>query len=195
MEEFQELTKAINDNSACLVQLAKNMDQNNHTLIECTRQICREVGSIDLDHDSNKGKMTGVGHIRIFDGNPKQYEDWVKEIEKTAFLSNASDRKRQLLAYQLNTGLVSDYIKRYLESDEQKIWDHMKINLASRFSTEVEGQRAFEILVNVWQKKDEDIQFCAERLLGAAQRAYPHQTDHTRPIIESQLLSIFLAGI
>ena len=67
----------------------------------------------------------------------------------------------------------------------------MKINLASRFSTEVDGQRALEILVNVQQKKDEDIQFFAESLLGAAQRSYPHQTDHTRPIIESQLLSIF----
>ena len=98
MAEFQELTKAINDNLACFLQTAKNMDQNNRMLIECTRQICREVGSIDFDQDSNKEKLTGVGHIRIFDRNPKQYEDWVKEIEKTAVLSNASDRKRQLLA-------------------------------------------------------------------------------------------------
>ena len=37
--------------------------------------------------------------------------------------------------------------------------------------------------------------FFAERLLGAAQRAYPQQNEHIRPIIESQLLSIFLAGI
>ena len=45
------------------------------------------------------------------------------------------------------------------------------------------------------QNKDEDIQFFAERLLGAAQRVYPQQNEHIRPIIESQLLSIFLAGI
>ena len=69
------------------------------------------------------------------------------------------------------------------------------VKLASRFSTVVNGQGAFEILVNLPQKKEEDIQFFAERLLGIAQRAYPNQTDHTRPIIESQLLSIFLAGI
>ena len=61
------------------------MYQNNHTLTECSRQICREVGSIDLDQDNSMEKLTGVGHIRIFDGNPKQFEDWVKEIEKTAF--------------------------------------------------------------------------------------------------------------
>ena len=85
MAEFQEMTKAINDNSACLVQSAQNMDQNNSTLIECTRQICREVGSIDLDQENSMEKLTGVGHIRIFDGNPKQFEDWVKKLRKQHF--------------------------------------------------------------------------------------------------------------
>ena len=58
------------------------MDQNTRTLIDYTKQICTKVGSIDLDKDGNKEKLTGVGQIRIFDRNPKQYEDWVKEIEK-----------------------------------------------------------------------------------------------------------------
>ena len=66
MAEFQELTKAINDNPACLVQTAQNMDQNNRTLIKCTRQIYREVGFIDLNQDNYMEKLTGVGHIRIF---------------------------------------------------------------------------------------------------------------------------------
>ena len=86
-----------------------------------------------------------------------------RKLKKKNFLTNASDRKRQLLAIQFSTWLVSDYIKRYLESDEQKSGDHLKIYLASQFSTVVDGRRAFANFVNVWQQKDEDIQFFAER--------------------------------
>ena len=191
MAEFQELAKAINDNSQCLVQTAQGMSEHNRTMIECTKQIVAEVGSLDLGETENKEKSIGFGQLKVFDGNPKLYENWIKDIEKAAFLNHANDRKKQLLAYQFSTGLVSDYIKRYLESKEHKGWDHLKANLASRFSPVLDGPKAFELLVSLKQNKDEDIQFFAERLLGAAQRAYPQQNDHIRPIIESQLLSIF----
>ena len=195
MAEFQELAKAINDNSQCLVQTAQGMSEHNRTMIECTKQIVAEVGSLDLGEAENKEKSIGFGQLKVFDGNPKLYENWIKDIEKAAYLNHANDRKKQLLAYQFSTGLVSDYIKRYLESEEHKGWDHLKANLASRFSPVLDGPKAFELLVSLKQNKDEDIQFFAERLLGAAQRAYPQQNEHIRPITESQLLSIFLAGI
>ena len=63
---------------------------------------------------------------------------WIKDIEKAAFLNHAKDRKKQL---QFITGLVSDYIKRYLESEEHKGWDHLEANLASRFSPVLDGPK------------------------------------------------------
>ena len=114
MAEFQELAKAINDNSQCLVQTAQGMSEHNRTMIECTKQIVAEVGSLDLGEAENKEKSIGFGQLKVFDGNPKLYENWIKDIEKAAFLNHANDRKKQLLAYQFSTGLVSDYIKKIL---------------------------------------------------------------------------------
>ena len=43
MAEFQELAKAINENSQCLVQTEQGMSEHNRTMIECTTQIVAEV--------------------------------------------------------------------------------------------------------------------------------------------------------
>ena len=101
---------------------------------------------------------------------------------------------KKLLAYQFSTGMDSDYIKRYLESEEHKGWDHLKADLASRFSPVLDRPKAFELLISLKQNKNEYILFIAERLLGAAQRAYPQQNEHIQSIIDSQLLSIFLGS-
>ena len=54
MAEFQELAKAINDNSQCLVQTAQGMSEHNRTMIKCTKQIVEEVGSLDLGEASDE---------------------------------------------------------------------------------------------------------------------------------------------
>jgi len=131
----------------------------------------------------------------VFDGNSKTFNSWIKELDKIAFLSNFDDRKRQLCAYQYSTGLVSDYIKRYMESARYATWPELKENLTSRFSSVIDRPKAFEMLVNCRQRRDEDIQFYGERLLGLAEQAYPDQNDHTKALIESQLLTIFMSGI
>ena len=113
--------------------------------------------------------------MKVFDGNPKLYENLIKDIEKAAFHNHANDPKNQILAYQFSIGLVLDYVKRYIEFEEHKGWDHLKANLASRFSPVLDGPKAFELLVSLKQNKDEDIQFFAERLLGAAQQSYPQK--------------------
>ena len=112
MAEFQELAKAINDNSQCLVQTAQGMSEHNRTMIECTKQIVAEVGSLDpgeasdeksqiflsiiLKQAGNKDKPEGAKHKMIFEGNLDK--DLVKEIEEIAFSSKkvvmASDEKK-----------------------------------------------------------------------------------------------------
>ena len=118
------------------------------------------------------------------DGNPREIDTWVKQVEKHAFLYDCSDKRKELVAYQTCTGLASDYIKQYLESEGTKAWANLKENLHWRFSPFIDKPKAFEQLVNIKQKKDEDVQFFAERLLrqkGLTQNVMPR--------------SIFLCGL
>ena len=112
MAEFQELAKAINDNSQCLVQTAQGRSEHNRTMIKCTKQIVEEVGSLDsgeasdeksqfflsiiLTQAGNKDKPERAKHKTIFEGNLDK--DLVKEIEGIAFSSKkvvkASDEKK-----------------------------------------------------------------------------------------------------
>ena len=103
MAEFQELTKAINDESAYLVQTAQNM-----TMIECTRQICREVGSLDIEQDSNKDKLIGVGHVLEFlTGTLNNMKIGSRKFINTAFLTNASDNLFVFVALRpMSTAMV-----------------------------------------------------------------------------------------
>ena len=112
MAEFQELAKAINDNSQCLVQNAQGMSEHNQTMIECTKQIKAGIGSLDVGEASdekshiflsiiltqagNKDKPERAKPKMIFEGNLDK--DLVKEIEEIAFSSKkvviASDEKK-----------------------------------------------------------------------------------------------------
>ena len=112
MAEFQELAKAINDNSQCLVQTVQGMSEHNRTMIKYTKRIVAEVGSLDLGEASdeksqiflsiiltqagNKDKPERAKHKMIFEGNLDK--DLVKEIEEIAFSRNkvvkVSDEKK-----------------------------------------------------------------------------------------------------
>ncbi|WAR04388.1 hypothetical protein MAR_019757 [Mya arenaria] len=163
-EELQQMMmQALNENSNCLMKHAQHIESNNRNLVQCAQ---------------------------VFEGNPKAFENWIKDVDKHAFLNNSSDKRKQLLSYQLSTGVLLDYIKRYLDSDEgETTWANLKDNLASRFSPIVDKPKAFEMPVSMRQKRDEDIQFYAERLLTL------NKMISKKPTIESQLLSVFLSGI
>ena len=190
-QSIQALAQAIGENSQVTHQNSQTMDHNSRTITKCTNKLANTLEEISfgdtLGHGNSEGKIPF--NIKQFNGEPKEFESWIKQIEKHAFLFDCSDRKKQLVAYQTCTGLVSDYIKRYLESDGDKTWANLKENLHSRFSPVLDRPKAFEQLVSKKQKRDEDVQFFAERLLSLAEKAYPDRTDSLNPIIESQLLS------
>ena len=71
-----------------------------------------------LDRRTDNGRIPY--NIKNFDGNPQDFDTWVKKAEKHAFLYDCSDKRKQLVPYQTSTDLVSDYIKRYLESAATK---------------------------------------------------------------------------
>lgn len=198
-QSLQNLAQAIGENSQILLQNVQTTDRNSHIMTEAAGRIAHSLedvsfGDINSHGGNNEGKIPF--NIKVFEGNPQDFETWLKQIEKHSFLFNCNDRKKQLVAYQTSTGLVSDYIKRYLESDARdKTWANLKENLQSRFSPILDRPKAFERLVSTKQKKDEDVQFFAERLLSLSEKAYPEKNEAIMPIIESQLLSIFLSGL
>ena len=67
------------------MQTAEGMSEHNRTMIECTKQIVAEVGSLDLGETENKEKSIGFGHLKVFDGNPKLYENWIKDKRESGF--------------------------------------------------------------------------------------------------------------
>ncbi|MEW8547173.1 MAG: hypothetical protein AB2693_26985 [Candidatus Thiodiazotropha sp.] len=196
-QQLHNLTQVLNENNQILMQNSQTVDLNSRAVAESANKIAASLEDYSFGDlsgpKSNEGKIPFV--IKAFDGNPKEFDTWIKQIEKHAFLFNCDDRKKQLVAYQTCTGLVSDYIKRYLDSSGDKTWTNLKDNLQSRFSPVLDRPKAFEQLVTIRQKRDEDVQFYAERLLSLAEKAYPDRSDSINPIVEQQLLTIFLCGL
>ena len=48
--------------------------------------------------------------VNKFDGNPKNFREWIKSIEKYVVLVNADEDRKQLIAYQSSGGAVSGFI-------------------------------------------------------------------------------------
>lgn len=127
-----------------------------------------------------------------FDGNPKQYREWIKSIEKYATLIGAADARKRLIAYQSSSGAVSGFINRYIQANPNNTWDQLKAQLAVRFSDVTDAQMALSLLRSVRQKQGENIQVYAERILSLAEAAYDNQGGNA---VERQLIDIFVDGM
>lgn len=69
----------------------------------------------------------GVSHsITKYDGNPKAFREWLKQIKKYAIISNADNDKVKLIAYQSSIGAVSDFIQRFLRANAESTWQQLK---------------------------------------------------------------------
>lgn len=127
-----------------------------------------------------------------FDGNPKNYREWIKSIEKYATLVNVPDNRKKLIAYQSSAGAVSGFIQRYMLANPNNTWGQLKEQLAVRFSDVTDAQMALSLLRAVKQKPGENIQVYAERILSLAEDAYQNQGGDA---IERQLIDIFVDGL
>ena len=127
-----------------------------------------------------------------FDGNPKHFRDWARNIEKFAKLSNSSDQKTILLAFQMSSGAVSGYIQRYTEANPTHTWAQLKRELAIRFSDVTDPYIAMTMLRKIKQNTGENIQQFNERLMTLAEEAFAGQAGD---FIERQLIEIFVDGL
>ena len=139
--------------------------------------------------------LTTQGILNIvptFHGNTKHYREWIKSIEKYATLVNLPDDRKKLIAYQSSTGAVSGFIQRYMAANPDRTWEHLKQQLAVRFSDVTDAQMALSLLRNCKQKAGESIHVFAERLLSLAEEAYGNQGGDA---VERQLIDIFVDGM
>ena len=132
--------------------------------------------------------------VQSFDGNSKEFKNWIKNVEKYGTLTNLDENKLKFVAYQSSKGLVSDYIHRFLTDDTTGTWTDLKEQLKLRFAEIQDPQYAFSLLKTTKQKTDENVQIYAERLLSLATDAYEN-IEGNLDYKEKQLVEIFIDGL
>lgn len=148
---------------------------------------------LELSNVSQALTTQGISSVVArFDGNPKNFREWIKSIEKYAILVNVPDARKMLIAYQSSGGAVSGFIQRYMQANPNNTWAQMKTQLSVRFSDVTDSQMALSLLRQVKQKTGETIQNYAERILSLAEEAYDNQGGNA---VERQLIDIFVDGL
>ena len=110
-----------------------------------------------------------------FDGKQAEFHNWIKAIEKYSLLARLPDDKKRFIALQSSSGLVADFLQRYLNSHPGCKWDMLKQELIARFALVSDSMHALTLLGRKRQGRNENIQIFAERLLNLAQQAFQDQ--------------------
>ena len=133
--------------------------------------------------------------VKEFSGKPAQFRDWVRQVEKYVQLNQLPTEKAKFVAYQTATGVVSDFIGRFLEEErfEDRSWATLKAQLRLRFGEIQDEQHALVLLQKLRQKQKETCAVYGERIFILAKDAFPD--DMELPPVQRQLVSIFTDGV
>lgn len=146
--------------------------------------------------DQMSGLSTTIGAqgvakvVKSFDGNAKEFKDWIKNIEKYSILTRVPSDQVKMVAYQSSKGPVSDFLKRHLAANEGQAWADIKKELTARFAEVTDTQYALSLLRKVRQKPQETIQVYAERLMSLSEDAFPDPA-----AANQQLVGFFIDGL
>ena len=101
------------------------MKPENDTGVEGVFQyLAREMANV-----SSALNAQGVSQIvQCFDGNPKYFCDWVKQIEKYCKLTGLPEASKRFIAYKSSIEAVNGFINRYMEAFPQSTWAELKQN-------------------------------------------------------------------
>jgi predicted RNA-binding Zn-ribbon protein involved in translation (DUF1610 family) len=141
-------------------------------------------------------KAQGVLNIvPEYDGNSKNFKDWIKAIEKYGVLADLTDISKRHIALLTSRGSVSDFVQRYISENAAGTWEAFKRELTSRFADITDQQHAFLLLSRTRQEKDENVQLFAERLLTIASEAYVGLGAEGTAAIQQQMIGFFVDGL
>ena len=145
------------------------MAEQQNEMVQLFRNLATQMAGV-----STAVGAQGVAQlIKSFEGDPKQYKEWIKSVEKYAVLTGLDNNRIKLVAYQASRGAVSGFLQRYLRDNVNATWDQVKTELASRFAEVTDPQHALMLLRNIRQKMAENVQVYAERLLSIAEDSFP----------------------
>ena len=132
--------------------------------------------------------------IEPFSGNSNQFKEWIKSLEKHAFLCRLPEQEIKQLAYHTARSHVSDVIQRRLIDFPDESWGDFKKELTARFGEIIDVQHACTLLRQIRQKPDENVQLFSERLLALAEDAYGDQEGGIQRY-GREIIGIFIDGL
>ena len=132
--------------------------------------------------------------IPCYDGNPKEFNAWIKAIEKYRILNELEANKLIIVAYQSSKETVSNFIRRFMVDNPDKSWQMLKQELQAKFAEVQDYRIAFKLLSSLKQKQDETVQIFAERLFMLAEDAKINQPQGNT-VTELQLIEYFIDGL
>ena len=62
------------------------------------------------------------------------FREWIKQIEKHAFMTELDAAKVKLIACKTSAGHVSDFIQCYITNNPNNTWNQLKAELTMRFA-------------------------------------------------------------
>ena len=97
------------------------------------------------------GTRGAIQNIKTFGGNPKEFKEWIRSIEKYGNMEQADDARKKKVAYGTATGVVSDYVERYLTNpaNVDAAWDVFKQDLKDKFGDIVDATHALTKLLKI----------------------------------------------
>ena len=152
----------------------------------------REMGAQIAGLSTTVGAQGVAKVVKPFDGDGKQFKEWIKNVEKYSRLVGMADDSIKLVAYQSSQGPVSDFFKRHMDVHPRQTWAETKVELARRFAEVVDPQHALLLLRKVKQRPGETVQVYAERLIALGEDAFVGQPDDVR---DRQLVGYFIDGL
>ena len=112
------------------------------------------------------GSQAAQSSLAKFNGDPKQFQNWIRSTDKYALLvNNSTDDNLKSVALQTAEGPVSDFLVRSFKNDARRSWDDVLTELKARFGEIVDSQHGLQVLRTTRQKSTENVQIYAERLL------------------------------
>ena len=79
------------------------------------------------------GSISSSLIVPSYSGDPKEFQNWIKTIEKQALLDNLADEGIKRLTFRSSREAVSDFIQRFLHDYPQENWARLKQKLTARF--------------------------------------------------------------
>ena len=141
--------------------------------------------------------------IKPFEGNPRDFKTWIRNLDRAKLTLDLSDNKAKLLAFETSQGYISDSIERHLKilekSGELESWDLFKSGLQKKFAEVINPAHAMTVLRGTKQQRGESVALFAEKLISLAKDAYgdtlPTLPRESYTLIDLQVVAVFSDGL